>query len=86
MGASFTTRDVRNCVSPHGFCLPFHHQHAILTPGTNIKATSAPAGSRCRKSYWLSELEQIKIRTKQSHFYIKAKIYIAALSTGLSLA
>ena len=34
--------------------LPVHHQYAILPLSTNMKATSAPARSRCCKSYWLS--------------------------------
>ena len=42
------------CVLPQRFRLPVHHQYAILPLGTNMKATSAPAGSRCCKSYWLS--------------------------------
>ena len=42
--------------------LPVHHQHVILPLGTNMKATSAPARSRCCKSYWLSG-KKIRLRT-----------------------
>jgi len=52
----------RNCVSPQRLHLPVHHQYAILPLSTNMKATSAPARSRCCKSYWLSGK---KIRLRQ---------------------
>ena len=55
----------RNCVLPQRFRLLFHHQYAILSLSINIKATSAPAGSRCCNSYWLSGYKKdIKIMKK----------------------
>jgi len=36
--------------------LPVHHQYVILPLGTNMKARSAPARSRCCKSDWRSGL------------------------------
>ena len=46
-------------ISPQRFRLPVHHQHVILPLGTNMKATSAPARSRCCNSYWLSGVNTI---------------------------
>jgi len=66
----------RNCVSPQRFRLLFHHQYAILSLSINIKATSAPAGSRCCNSYWLSGYKKdIKIMKKNPVKCKRARIF-----------
>ena len=64
----------RNCVSPQRFHLPVHHQYAILPLSTNMKATSAPARSRCCNSYWLSGgVSGLSIRYQGSVGYLTSE-------------